>query len=83
MLVASTPNLIINSTSPLGEKIVVWMEDGKYKMFHFYPYSELDVVISQHNSSKELIESMSFHAWILQGIKSKQFEEEIKKVIQK
>lgn len=81
MLVAHTKNILIHAVSLSGEIISAWEEDGIFRLYHYYPDSELDVTISKHVTAEALVAAITLHAWVLQGIKDKRIETEIYRYI--
>jgi len=86
MVVVTTESLLMDATSPQNERIIVWKDkQGLINVMTLNPDSELSVTIVAYGSIESLVEVMgfshSFHSWVLQGVKDKELETAIQKVI--
>lgn len=82
MLIATTKQLIIHAVSHNGEIVTAWENpDTTFTKYHLRPDTEDPVQITNFETYEELVASLEFHAWLLQGIRNKKVEELIQKQI--
>jgi hypothetical protein len=51
--------------------------DGKYFAFYYCSYSNPAILFNTYDSKQEFIQNITWHDWIIEGIKDEGFKDEV------
>jgi len=76
--------ILLESESPTGEKIKVYYSELHIQFIIYFQYVNSDIKMTKsfHKTMKEMVDELPLHAWVLQGVKSKELEFLIKSRIE-